>query len=287
MKVVRAEAMGFCFGVRDALDLARSVDEPEQTTVYGELVHNERVLDELDTRGFERMDELGRDALPESEDVLVTAHGISDRRRAMLESSGKRLIDTTCPLVNRAHQAAISLSESGYFVVVVGRRGHVEVQGIVEDLPRHRVIQSIDEAVFLDEKRIGIIFQTTTEVDCGEDIESALRAANPQADFRVEDTICAPTKDRQRALTNLVAIVDAVVVVGGRRSNNTLRLVVRSIEAGRPTFHVTSADELDIEALRRYALIGVTAGTSTPDEDIDAVCAAIEAASQEVPETSR
>lgn len=269
--------MGFCFGVRDALEAAHGVADPRETTIYGELVHNERVLSGLEALGFSSADELDREVPPDRESVLITAHGISDRRRAGLRGAGKRVIDTTCPLVRRAHDAAKNLSERGFFVVVVGRRGHVEVQGLVEDLQLHTVYESVEDVGPIDHDRIGVVFQTTTESDAGESLVEAVRSANPRAEVEVVDTICAPTKERQDALTQLIEIADAIVVVGGRRSNNTLRLVARSVAAGRPTFHVTGAHELDLAALRRYGVVGVTAGTSTPDEDIDAVCEALEA----------
>lgn len=276
MRVVRAQAMGFCFGVRDALDAARRVADPRSTVIFGELVHNEGVQADLQALGFSHTGELDRDAPPEGRDVLITAHGISDRRRAGLRDAGKHVIDTTCPLVRRAHEAAVDLAARGRLVVVVGRPGHVEVQGLVEDIPRYVVIETLDDVTTLDHDRLGVVFQTTTEEELGAAVVDALRRANPDADIEVVDTVCAPTKDRQRALRMLLAVVDAVVVVGGRNSNNTLRLVARAVAGGRPTFHVTGAHELDLDALRRYDIVGVTAGTSTPDDDVDAVCSALE-----------
>src|ERR1700693_4752365 len=134
MKVLRADAMGLCFGVRDALAIAANLPDAVRTTIHGELVHNETVLVHLQSRGFRITAEADRDALPTTEDVLVTAHGISDRERARLESAGKRLIDTTCPLVRRVHRAAQALAADGFLVVVLGRRVHVEGLRIVWDL---------------------------------------------------------------------------------------------------------------------------------------------------------
>src|SRR5262245_10327136 len=121
MQVILAEAMGLCFGVREALTMARNTHEPHSVTIRGELVHNERVLYQLDSRGFQRASEQQLEQLPETARVMITAHGISDRERARLEQAGKRLIDTTCPLVRRVHRAAQTLAEDGRFVVVIGR----------------------------------------------------------------------------------------------------------------------------------------------------------------------
>ena len=129
MEVIRAEAMGFCFGVRDALELAASVENPREVTIHGELVHNERVLDDLRQRGYTLSGENER-SIPATESVLVTAHGISNRERDRLQQAGKTLIDTTCPLVRRAHDAAMRLANDDRFVVVLGKPDHVEVLGL-------------------------------------------------------------------------------------------------------------------------------------------------------------
>src|SRR5207244_5431035 len=131
--------------VRDALEVLDDIERPEEVTIHGELVHNETVLADLQARGFRMVDERHRTGLPVTDTVLITAHGVSDVERRRLESAGKQLVDTTCPLVTRAHAAAQKLQAEGYHVLVIGRRGHVEVQGIVEDLASFDVIQSPEE----------------------------------------------------------------------------------------------------------------------------------------------
>jgi len=134
MKVIIADVLGMCFGVRDALKILEQVEEPEAITIHGELVHNERVLVQLGSRGFQMVGETERRSIPATDTVMITAHGISDRERKRLETAGKKFIDTTCPLVKRAHDAAQKLQRGGYHVLVIGKPNHVEVQGIVEDL---------------------------------------------------------------------------------------------------------------------------------------------------------
>src|SRR5947208_3563901 len=124
MEIIRASAMGMCFGVRDALRVADAVAEPALVTIHGELVHNEEVLADLERRGFSATPESARSAIPEGPAVLITAHGISDRERRRLREAGKALIDTTCPLVRLVHEAARRFEREGDFVVVIGRRGH-------------------------------------------------------------------------------------------------------------------------------------------------------------------
>ena len=146
MRVIRAEVMGLCFGVRDALEVIDGIDEPATVTIHGQLVHNEVVQAQLAARGFAVHDEAQRrTSRPETPAVLVTAHGISDRERNRLEAAGKRLLDTTCPLVRRVHHAAQALQADGFHVLVIGRKGHVEVEGIVEDLGHYDVIESAEE----------------------------------------------------------------------------------------------------------------------------------------------
>jgi 4-hydroxy-3-methylbut-2-enyl diphosphate reductase len=161
MKILRADVMGMCFGVRDALKIIDDIDRPREVTIHGELVHNETVLTQLGLRGFQMKGEAERNELPPTDTVLITAHGISTKERQRLESAGKKLIDTTCPLVERAHEAALKLQRDGYHVLVIGRRGHVEVQGVVEDLDSYDVIQSVDEVRPYPSRRLGIMCQTT------------------------------------------------------------------------------------------------------------------------------
>ena len=272
MNVIRAEVMGMCFGVRDALKVIEAVAEPTSVTIHGQLVHNEEVLTRLSNRGFSMTGESDRrQQIPSSPDVLITAHGISDRERARLSAAGKRLIDTTCPLVTRVHQAAQRLHEDGYFVLVIGRRGHVEVQGIVEDLERFAVVGSPEEVCRYPDRRLGVVCQTTLPSRLAARVREAIEVRNPEAEVRFVDTVCLPTKDHQRALERLLDRVDAVVVVGGRNSNNTKELVSLCRDRDRPVFHAQSAADLDPEWFLGFENVGLTAGTSTLDTTIDAV----------------
>lgn len=268
MRVLVADVLGMCFGVRDALGLIDQVDRPESVTIHGELVHNEKVLERLASRGFHQADEHSRTNLPLTDTVLVTAHGISNRERDRLHEAGKTLIDSTCPLVRRAHDAAQKLKESGYFVLVIGKRGHVEVQGIIEDLDDFEVIQSIDEVKEFSSRRLGIVCQTTTPENHAAAVRAAIREKNPSAEIRYLDTICHPTKDHQKALEDLLDQVDAMIVVGGRNSNNTRQLALRCQERGKKTLHVQHAADLSAEWFEGIDAVGLTAGTSTLDETI-------------------
>lgn len=271
MKIIRATEMGMCFGVRDALQIVNEVPNPTQVTIHGELVHNPRVIHQLGLAGFVQASEVNRDEAAETPVVLITAHGVSDKERARLNSSGKQLIDTTCPLVRRAHDAAMKLAAEGRHVLLIGKSGHVEVQGIVEDLDSYDVVPNVDAVKRYDSKRIGIVCQTTMPSHLLDQIRNEIAAQNSEADIRFVDTVCHPTKRRQAAMQDLVKQVDAVVVVGGRNSNNTRRLAELCQEHNVPAVHITCAEELDAVWFDGFEIIGLTAGTSTLDSTIDAV----------------
>jgi 4-hydroxy-3-methylbut-2-en-1-yl diphosphate reductase len=273
MRVIRAEVMGMCFGVRDALEVIEGIGNPRAVTIHGQLVHNEIVLGNLRRSGFAMGGESGAEPrqIPRTEAVLITAHGISDRERRRLESAGKNLIDATCPLVRRVHQAAQRLQAQGYHVLVIGRKGHVEVSGIMEDLENGQVIESESDVRTYPHSRLGIVCQTTaTERHVGA-IRAAITAQNPDAEIEFVDTVCLPTKEHQRALERILGEVDAVVVVGGRNSNNTRELVDRCHQRKCPVLHIESAADLDPAWFKGFATVGLTAGTSSLDETIDQV----------------
>jgi 4-hydroxy-3-methylbut-2-en-1-yl diphosphate reductase len=272
MRVIRADVLGMCFGVRDSLAMIDRIAEPGAVTIHGELVHNELVQIQLAARGFAMQSEDARKrTLPETRTVLITAHGISDRERSRLRSAGKEIVDTTCPLVKRVHQSAALLESEGYFVLLIGRRGHVEVEGIIEDLEHFEVIESAAEVRAYSASKLGIVCQTTTTERTVGTIRAAVAALNPSAQIKFVDTVCLPTKEHQRALESLLDQVEAVVVVGGRTSNNTQQLVARCREREKPALHVQSAAELDPLWFKPFATVGLTAGTSTLHETIDEV----------------
>lgn len=275
MQVIVADAMGMCFGVRDALRRVDEVERPARTTILGQLVHNEVVLHQLTRQGFQQSREQSRDGISETTDVLITAHGISDRRRQRLLAANKHLIDTTCPLVRRVHEAAQQLQQAEFHVLVLGQARHVEVQGIVEDLQSYSVIGSVDEVRAFPHARLGIVCQTTLPPNLADELIRCIRQCNPASEVIVCDTICDPTRRRQQALDALLAKVQAVIVVGGKNSNNTLQLVAYCKDRRVPVLHVTNATELDTTWLSSFSVVGLTAGTSTLDETIAKVHAAL------------
>jgi 4-hydroxy-3-methylbut-2-enyl diphosphate reductase len=283
MRVIRAEELGMCFGVRDALGVVEAVPDPTRVTIHGELVHNPSVTRRLRAVGFRQTPE-DRRGSARTPLVLITAHGVSNAERQRLADANKDTIDTTCPLVRRAHDAALELQAEGRHVLLIGKPNHVEVRGIVEDLHSYDIIGCANDVRCYQRARLGVVSQTTMPPDLVDDVCALVQLRNPLADIRVVDTVCQPTKLRQRALLDLVGRVDVVVVVGGRNSNNTRRLVKLCEEHATPALHVEGAKDLDPEWFVDVDTVGLTAGTSTLDGTIAEVQRGLE---QVVPRSPR
>ncbi len=279
MKIRLAEHFGLCFGVRDAIAQAERLAADAPLTILGELVHNPVVRDRLAARGVRegRLDAL---AAPTAQ-VMITAHGASDAARAAWRDAGFGVADGTCPLVRHAHDQLRVLVTTGHFPVVIGKPGHVEVNGLTGDFPETVIIESeADFEKLPPAPRYGVISQTTQPIERVEALVSAMRAHFPASEVVFRDTVCQPTKNRQLALRKLLDECDTLVVVGGRNSNNTLQLVAAAEAAGRRAIHVTVADELRAEWFDGAENVGVTAGTSTLQETVAAVVSRLEDISQ-------
>ncbi|MBS2033805.1 4-hydroxy-3-methylbut-2-enyl diphosphate reductase [bacterium] len=269
MLVIQAQAMGMCFGVEDAIASAHSQKKPQDVTILGEIVHNRGVQRDLLERGFASQPEDSREQIPDTPAVLVTAHGISESYRARLQD--KQIIDTTCPLVTKVHKVAQRHRQMGYRLVLVGKPGHVEVLGITEDYPETVVLAAPEAAQAGMGPRLAVLAQTTTPSDLFESTFERVAALHPDSEVVKIDTVCRPTKQRQQAITQLLKRVQALVVVGGAHSNNTLRLCEQARKMGLPHLRVEEPEELKIEWFRGLHLVGLSAGTSTPSRAIAAV----------------
>ncbi len=270
MKIQLAEHYGLCFGVRDAIAQAERLAAQGPLTILGELVHNPVVRERLAQRGV-REGALAGESAPTPQ-VMITAHGASDRQREEWRGAGFGVADGTCPLVRHAHGQLGLLVSLGYAPVVIGKRGHVEVEGLTGDFPDACVIENEDDIFHLPHRaRYGVISQTTQPVEKVRALVEAIRAARPASEVRFTDTVCQPTKNRQAALRKLIAKCDTMVVVGGRNSNNTVQLVTAASVAGLAVFHIERAEELDPAWFSSAENVGLTAGTSTLKETVAAV----------------
>jgi 4-hydroxy-3-methylbut-2-enyl diphosphate reductase len=271
MRIRLAGHFGMCFGVRDALRKAHEVAARGPVTVLGALAHNPAVTAHLRAVGM-REGDLGDLSSAATRDVVITAHGASDRDLRAWRAGGFEVTDTTCPLVRKAHAALAGLVGAGYFPVVIGKKGHVEVRGLIGDHQGAVVVESEDDIAAIPLcGRIGVVSQTTQPSIRVLDFVMQIKSARPDAEVRFVDTVCQPTKDRQAALDELCRESEVVVVVGGRHSNNTHELVATARRLGVIAHHVETPDDLDPAWFDGVEAVGVTAGTSTLDESVHAV----------------
>jgi 4-hydroxy-3-methylbut-2-enyl diphosphate reductase len=277
--------MGMCFGVRDAIELAQGRAAAGPVTILGDLVHNDTVLADLRGRGVL----IRQDAsdIPTRE-VLITAHGASNRRIEGLRQLGLTVTEATCPLVHRAHQALQKLVAAGFHPLVIGQAGHVEVRGLTEDHPGCNVVLTENEVDQLPERpRYGVVSQTTQPVARVRELVTHLRLRFPGSEVRWIDTVCQPTKDRQTAAEELASRCDVVLVIGGIHSNNTRRLVDTCQSRCSRVHWLQTPDDLDPAWIRESDTVGITAGTSTPDSVIEAIETALKGlpSRKDVPQT--
>jgi 4-hydroxy-3-methylbut-2-en-1-yl diphosphate reductase len=263
MKIIRAEYLGMCFGVRDAIALAVETAEQGPLTILGDLVHNETVLAELRAKGI-RIEQ--QPANVETQTVMVTAHGASERALNNARERRLNVLEATCPLVHVAHRALAKLVGEGFHPVVIGKRDHVEVRGMTEDLDEFDVVLGDEDIAKLQERpRFGVISQTTQPIEKARRLARLIQKRFTKSEVRFIDTVCQPTKQRQNAAVKIAKKCDAVVVIGGAHSNNTHELVKTCSQFCLRVHHVQTADDLRVDWFRADDIVGLTAGTSTPD----------------------
>lgn len=275
MRIVRAARLGMCFGVRDAIALALDHADAGPLTILGDLVHNPTVLATLEAKGIAVAQTV---ADVTTSTVMVTAHGTSERTLARTRALGLTVVEATCPLVHVAHRAVLTLAREGYHVVIVGQRHHVEVRGLTGDLDPAGFDVVLDEADVLalgGHARFGVAAQTTQAVERVQYLAGLIRRRFPQSEVRVVDTVCKPTKERQSAAVDMAREADVVIVVGGKSSNNTRELVKTCGRYCSRVHHVETDADVRWEWFEAADVVGLTAGTSTPDAVIDRVEAKI------------
>ena len=267
--------MGFCSGVRRAVRMAeKAAEEADGRPVYslGKMVHNNTVTDRLDARGIKLLGD--GEVLPAGAVVVIRSHGVPPETLQRLRDNGAHIIDASCPKVKANQLKATELAAAGKKIVIVGDKGHGEVLGLAGYAPGSVVISDPTEALaYRHYGPLALIAQTTMSQAEVEDIAAALAKNNK--DIHLAGGVCGATSERQAALRELLPEVDAVVIVGGKESANTRRLVNLAGETGKPVWQLTTAAELDqlelATTLSSFKRIGLSAGASTPDEDIDAV----------------
>ena len=272
MDVMVAQSAGFCYGVKRAVDMARdTAHRGEPCVMLGSIIHNANVVAELEALGM-RKAESWQEVLP-GETVVIRSHGVTPQVLAAVEDRGFSVVDATCPHVSRAQHAAAELAAEGCRVIVVGEAGHPEVEGLTawaeEAGGKVDVVAAPEEIPEGLYDPVGVVAQTTQRRENLEAVVAALREAGLEP--IVKNTICSATRQRQEAAADLASAVDAMVVIGGRNSSNTTRLAEVCALTCPRTFHIESADELDPAAFAGCRRVGVTAGASTPENQIAAV----------------
>ena len=285
MKVSLASAMGTCFGVRDAIDLAMSPEFNSDLTIVGQLVHNPQVSESLKQNGVSLVPGIEDISQIKTKKVMITAHGTADKTKKQLDDAGFVVFDASCPLVMRVHQTIKSLVAKGYFPVVIGQEDHVEVKGIVGDLEDHLVINNEDDFKKIKKsgyRKLGIVSQTTQQTDKVESLVEKIKALDYVDDVSFVNTICQPTQDRQVAVHELAGQVDLMIVIGGFNSSNTKKLIHVCEEKGVEARHIESFHQLSQEWFVGKKHVGITAGTSTPEDIINQVHSEIVKIAKEV-----
>ncbi len=298
MQILIAKHAGFCFGVKRAIDIAKDVASKNEgrTYVYGQLVHNEKVISDLESKGLVFVENIAE--IPESATTVLRAHGEPGTTYANLEkksitAKSKNLNDATCPLVTLVHNVAIKLKNSGYEVILFGKRNHPEAVGISYHLKGkgtfivehpddyNSAIEHINKNNF---EKVALISQTTMSVDGYSQLikninnnskfnlaEIPLSLKNTEIKCGFVDTICMPTKQRQTDTEEIARKSDVVIVIGGKNSSNTKELAAKCKSLGVETYFIQSEEQLQKEWIEGKEVIGISAGASTPDEVIESI----------------
>jgi 4-hydroxy-3-methylbut-2-enyl diphosphate reductase len=268
MQIIRAKVAGFCFGVQRAVELAKKARGKSVQTL-GELIHNPEVLEELKSRGIRAVSAVSklRDGT-----VVIRAHGVSDRVRAELKQKKIKIVDASCPFVQRLHAAVAGFIARGLPVVILGRADHPEMRAVVEDFPVVLVLAKPDlrKLKKLAKQKVGVLAQTTETAANFELLKTKLK----QAGARIEpaDTICNATSERQTAAIALAKQVDLMLVIGGKKSNNTKQLWLLTKKFCSSRWIETERD-LKFSWFKNIQKVGITAGASTPESTIERVIA--------------
>jgi len=269
VKIIKATHLGMCFGVRDAIALALQETQKGPISILGELVHNPQVNQTLRENQVKIHSNLDTVSTPS---VMISAHGASQSRISLVKERGYNVVEATCPLVKFAHRMLSELVKEGCHPIIIGKVDHVEVRGMTEDLANYDVVLNEDDLLGLKEHpKFGVIAQTTQPIQRVRALIDLLKNRFPRSEIRFRDTVCQPTKQRQQAAIDLAKQSDVMVVIGGVNSNNTKELVATCSQYCNSVIQIQSAQDLKPHWFYNAQTIGITAGTSTPDEVINGV----------------
>ena len=264
MKILVAKDAGYCFGVRDAVELAKkSGIDYEEVYMLGDIVHNEQVVSDLSKKGSKVVKNL--EEIPKDKPVLFRAHGTDPETWKAAQKKKLNIIDATCPLVTEIHEEIKSLEEEGRRTIIIGDHNHDEVVGIASQVDNAIIISSPEEARSLKKmKKAGVVTQSTQMIENVQDILTVL--SEKVYDLRFVNTICYPTRRNHEQIKKLADICDLMVVIGSYTSANSKRLTQLSMARNKNSFQVTCADEVKKSWFSNIGSVGISAGASTPDD---------------------
>lgn len=269
MKLIIAKDSGYCFGVRDAVDLAyKTAEESGDVYMLGNIVHNENVVKDLETVGAKVVRSL--DKVPDGKPILFRAHGTATDVWNEAKDKGVNIIDATCPLVKEIHNEVKALALEGRRIIIIGDHGHDEVIGIASQVKNPIVVSSPEEAQNLRKmKKVGIVSQSTQTI---ENVQTIINIIMTKAfDLRFVNTICFPTKRNQQQLKDLSEKCDVMLIIGSFTSANSKRLHQLALERNKKSYQVTCVDDIESGWFNNAETVGITAGASTPDSIIQDV----------------
>ena len=269
MKITVAKDAGYCFGVRDAVNLAYDAAEKYgEVYMLGDIVHNENVVKDLEKSGAKVVDSL--DDIPEDKPVLLRAHGTINKTWADAKNKNLDIIDATCPLVHEIHREVKMLEEEGRKIVIIGDHGHDEVNAIADQVSNPIIISSKEEALEIKRTRkIGVVCQSTQMIENVQEIINTLMTRI--VDIRFINTICYPTKRNHDQIKELAVSSDLMIIIGSFTSANSKRLTELAKQRNKNTYQVTCAEDLQVQWFNGIESVGISAGASTPDYLIDGV----------------
>ena len=269
MKITIAKDAGYCFGVRDAVNMAYDTSKTHgDVYMLGDIVHNEKVVEDLSKVGTKVVESIND--IPNDKPVLFRAHGTSEKIWEEAKDKNIEIIDATCPLVNEIHEEVERLEKDGRQIFIIGDHGHDEVVGIESHAKKPIVISNIKEAEKLRRyKRAGVVSQSTQTIENVQKIINILMTK--VYDLHFINTICFPTKRNQNQIKDLAKNNDLMIIIGSFTSANSKRLTELSLEINPNTFQVNGAKDLKQKWFSNVKSVGISAGASTPDYLIDEV----------------
>jgi 4-hydroxy-3-methylbut-2-enyl diphosphate reductase len=265
LKIILSKKMGFCFGVKKSVKLAKNALKARKNNLYmlGSIINNPQIIEYFIKRGVKITDKL--DEVPEGNTVITRAHGISPTMLKKAYQKKLSVVDTTCPYVRKVQMIARYLCDKDYFLVVYGDKKHPEVLSLLDTIQNNAlVINSVPDAEKIGlKKKIGFISQTTKNIYDFFKLSSAL--LDRAEELRVFNTICKSTTERQKSVLELTKEVDIILVIGGKKSANTIRLAEIGKNQGVKTYHIETKNQLKYKWFHPEDKVGITSGASTPD----------------------